>query len=421
MPVFTRDALEGSPLADLHAIASELGIDSFRRLRREDLVVAILERQPGGEPPADEPQAQAARPRRTRGGRGRARKPAEAEGTGPEEEAEEEPEAAREPEPRARGRRGGEGRRREEEREEGERAAEGVIEVLANGSGFIRVGGAGTTSDDDIYVSAAQVRRCELVSGDTIAGPVRRPRRSERYASLIRVETINGSPAEEVAAGTPYDELPAAFPGTPFAFKAKDATLKQIADLAPIGRGSRVSVVGAHAAGRSTTLRLLAIELAGEEDLDVSVVLAGARPEETGEWTAAEFAPSGVAGLATSAEAQLQAVERTIEAARRVAARGGHAAVIVDALDNLPAGAARRALAAARNIPDGGSLTVIAAAREPVGGETTVIALDAGASYAERRPVLEPAGSGTLRLELLVGARKATTIVKHRAKALAGD
>ncbi len=70
-------------------------------------------------------------------------------------------------------------------------------------------------------------------------------------------------------------------------------------------------------------------------------------------------------------------------------------------------------------MPDGGSLTVIAAGHAAVGGETTVITLDPAASYAARRPVLDPAGSATLRLEALVGARKATTIVKNRAKALA--
>ena len=445
MSVFTRDALEGSPLADLHAIASELGIDGFRRLRKDDLIGVILERQPGGVPAGDEAPAASdgdappPRPRRTRGGRGRSTSAVDADDDDvPEAAADEAADEDRERTPRSRSRRSegrrGEGRRRDGERREDDgtrdrdgardrdevdRTVEGVVDVLANGSAFIRVGGAGTTSDDDVYVSGAQVRRCELVSGDSIAGPVRRPRRSERYASLIRVETINGGAADEVAIGTPYDELPAAFPGTPIAFKAKDATLKQIADLAPIGRGSRVSVVGPHGSGRTTTLRLLAIELAAEEGVELAVVLAGSRPEEAAEWAAAELTPAASASLASSAEAQLQAVERAIDTGRRVAARGGHAAVVIDALDNLPAGAARRALAAARNVPDGGTLTVIAAAREQVGGETTVIALDGAASYAERRPVLDPAHSATLRLELLVGARKATTVVKNRAKASA--
>ena len=88
-----------------------------------------------------------------------------------------------------------------------ERTVEGVVELLGNGSGFVRVDPP-EPSDDDVYISAAQVRRCELVSGDVVTGPVRRPRRSERYPSLVRVDTINGTPADEVAEGTRYDDLP---------------------------------------------------------------------------------------------------------------------------------------------------------------------------------------------------------------------
>ena len=285
--------------------------------------------------------------------------------------------------------------------------------MLGNGSAFIRTGGE---ESGDVYISAAQVRRCDLVSGDRVAGPVRRPRRSERFASLIRVETINGTPAAEVSAGTPYDDLPAAFPSTPIAFVAKDPVLKQIADLAPIGRGSRVSVVGAPGSGRTSTVRALAVELAAQEGVEVHVVLSGARPEELAEWVAAELTPAAVATLAAGSETQAQVVDQVVDAARRSVARGAHAAVVIDALDHLPAGLARRALAAARNVPDGGSLTIVAAAREAVGGETTVIALDALAGLGEKHPVLDPVASHTLRVEALVGARKATTILKARLK-----
>ena len=89
---------------------------------------------------------------------------------------------------------------------------------------------------------------------------------------------------------------------------------------------------------------------------------------------------------------------------------------MIDALDQIAPAAARRALASARDIDGGGSLTVVAAAPAALGGETTVIALDAAAALAERRPVLDPRASGTLRTAVLVGARKATTIAKARAK-----
>lgn len=399
MSVLSRGALQDSPLADLHQIGSALGIDGYRRLRKDDLVDAILERQGGDDGDGGGESEPADRPTRARGRRGGRSRTAAA--TAAEPAAEQPP--ARERRSRAR-----------DKAQDGEVSIEGTVEILANGSGFIRLGEG--ESDDDVYISAAQVRRCDLVNGDRVGGPARRPRRSERFASLIRVETINGSPAEEVSAGTPYSELPAAFPSTPIAFAAKDPVLKQIADLAPIGRGSRVVVTGEPGSGRTTTLRALALELAAQDGVDVSVVLAGSRPEELAEWTAAELAPAAVSPLASSADAQAQAVEGVVDAARRSVARGGHAAVVIDSLDALPAAAAQRALAAARCVPDGGTLTVIAAARAPLGGETTVIALLPGGT--EKHPLLDPAASRTLRPEALVGTRKAATLLKNRAKAL---
>src|SRR6202011_5853777 len=98
---------------------------------------------------------------------------------------------------------------------------------LGNGSGFLRVNPP-EPSDQDVYISAAQVRRCELVTGDRVSGPVRPPRRSERYPSLIRVDTINDTPADEVTTGTHYDDLPAAFPTERLSFGSDDPTLKAI-------------------------------------------------------------------------------------------------------------------------------------------------------------------------------------------------
>src|SRR5204863_9530425 len=170
-----------------------------------------------------------------------------------------------------------------------DRVVEGVVELLGNGSGFVRVSPP-DPSDEDAYVSAAQVRRCELVSGDVVSGPVRRPRRSERYPSLIRVDTINGRPADEVAEGTRYEELPVAFPGERFELGGDDPTLKAIEWLTPFGKGSRVTIVGPARAGKSEALRRIAGALAAREDVSVSVVLAGARPEEAAEWAAGDVA-----------------------------------------------------------------------------------------------------------------------------------
>jgi transcription termination factor Rho len=234
----------------------------------------------------------------------------------------------------------------------------------------------------------------------------------------VRVATINGRPAEEVAEGTRFEDLPAAFPTERLELDADDPTLKAIEWLTPFGKGSRVAIVGPARAGKSEALRRLAATLAGRDGLELAVVLAGVRPEEAGEWADGRVAPAAVATLGASADAQAQAVERALEPAKRIAARGGDAVLLVDRLDGLPEGAARRLLAAARNIVDGGSLTVVATAAAPLGGETTVIVLDIALASTARFPALDLPASGTLRPELLVGGAGAEAIARARADAL---
>jgi transcription termination factor Rho len=423
MPVLSRDALEASPLADLHAIASELGIDGFRRLRKADLVGAILatsgsdDGEGDAAAPAAEPAAEEeARPARRRGGRGRKPKADEPPALAEAEEESEDGEREERPARRRGGRRDARGA--DGEGAEPEPAVEGVVELAGNGAAFLRVGADGEPADGDVYVSAAQVRRCELVDGDRVAGPVRRPRRSERYPSLVRVETINGAPAEEVSAGTPFDDLPATWPTERFALGSDDPTLKAIEWLTPLGRGSRATITGGPRAGKSEALRRLAGALAGQEGLDVCVLLLGARPEEAHAWREeGPVAPVAALTLAVAGDAQSHALERALDAAKRQVARGAHVVLLVDGLDGVHPPAARRALGAARAIPGGGSLTLVATSTRPLGGETTVVALDPARTQTGRFPALDLAAGGTLRPELLVGDAGAEEIAKARAKA----
>jgi transcription termination factor Rho len=451
MPVLDRSELEASPLADLHAIADQLGLDGFRRLRKAELIDAILgepsrpaggsggeaeEPSPGLDVAPDDGEARerseaGQRPRRRRLGRSRRSSGRQREEAGeplePDEGEDEDAgsdEAAERPR-RGRAARGERPARRgptEADEEEGEaeggaRIAEGVVELLGNGSAFLRVSPP-EPSDEDVYISAAQVRRCELISGDRVAGPVRMPRRSERYPSLVRIDTINGAPADEVSEGTRYEDLPVEYPRERLALGAADPTLEAIEWLTPLGRGSRASIVGAARAGKTETLRKVLAALSDREQLDTTVVLAGVRPEEITAWQEGRHAPAAALTFAASADAQTQAVERALDGARRVAARGGNALVVIDTLDGLPPQAARKALAAARKLRDGGSLTLIATATRPFGGETTVIALDVALTSAGRQPILDLAASGTLKPELLVGEDGAAAITRARAAAL---
>jgi transcription termination factor Rho len=425
MSVFDRASLEQSPLADLHAIASELSIDGYRRLRKGELVDAILARQSGEEISAggaeeisadgaeEDEEASPRRRRGRRGGRGRGGRTEKAadeetEAEDVEEDVQEDVEGPR-----------GEGPEEIEEQlgRAGDEIVAGMVELLPGGSGFVRVDPP-EPSDDDVYISAAQVKRCELVSGDRITGPRRPPRRSERFASLLRVDTINGQPAAEVADGARFDDLPVEFPSERFEFAGDDPTIKSIGEVVPIGRGSRVTIAGPPQAGKTEALKRLADWLGRQGDLQVWLVLAGVRPEEVGQWSGGPVEPAGIATLAASADAQAQAVEGVIEQARRMTARGAHAVVLIDTLEGVPPHLGRRALAAARKIVDGGSLTVIGTAPAPLGGETTVISLDPRRAASRLFPAIDVARSWTMRAELLVGESAAEAISRARADAL---
>ena len=438
MSILDRDSLEASPLADLHAIASELAIDGYRRLRRADLITAILEKQSGADAGAAEGEAE--EPVAPESGAGakesddKDEKDEKDDKDDKDEKDDKEDDAERTGARRRRGRRGGRSRSpraadteettdatADEEEDEGEESGaepvvEGVVELLAGGSGFVRVAPP-DPSDDDVYISSAQVKRCELVTGDRVTGPKRAPRRSERFASLIRIETINGRPASELADSTRFDDLPAAFPNERLKIGSEDPTLKAIEWLTPFGYGSRVTIVGPSRAGKSEALRRLAAALADREELTLTLVLSGVRPEEIAEYNDGPVTPAAAVSFAASEDAQNGAIEPAVDQARRLAARGANAVVLIDTLDGASPSTARKALAAARNIADGGSVTVIATATAPVGGETTVIGLDLGMASIGRFPALDLLASGTLRPELLLGEAGAEAIARARAEA----
>jgi transcription termination factor Rho len=407
MAVLQRKELEASPLADLHAIASELGLEGFRTMRKADLIGAILAAQGGegdstptasddrepDEVPSDEtlegPPGTAAPPtddadedssddtsEDTSDDTSEDTSDDTSEDTSDDESeaavdaVEEEPEVV-------------------EDEASDEPIAEGLLDILANGSGFLRVEPGGQ-SRSDVYVSPAQIRRCELRSGDDVSGPVRPPRRNERHPSLVRVETVNGAEAEPPEQRPWFGELIAVLPSERLSMPP---TLENV----PFGRGSRVAVGGPAGAGATTLLREVAKALSDQyPDQTVSVVLAGVRPEEVGEWRESGLPVAG-GSFERSPEAQAQAAELAVERAKRVVERGGHAAVVIDALSALPPGVRRRLFGAARATEEGGTLTIVAAS----GDDHEVL------RWASTRIVLEGEGriagdaSGTLRADRL--------------------
>lgn len=397
MSVLDRSELEQSHLADLHAIASELGIEGYRRLSRDDLIEAILAGDGGDEAddekPADEKPR--GRSRRLRLRRGRDEAPAEEDEAEPA--AETSPAGEDEPLEPTDGDDGAEvvldeqddsesaaDEPKAEEKEEDART--GVLDILPGGSGFMREDPF-VHAREDVYVSPAQIRRCELRAGDELSGPVRPPRRSERYPSLVRVESVNGQPADGIADRPYFDDLTPTF--------ATEA-LETVHGL-PFGKGSRVAVGGPPGAGATRLLREVTEALEG--DLDVLVVLAGVRPEEVTEWKRNENLTVAGGGFDRPPDELGQIADMAVERAKRIVERGGDAIVIVDGLDALAPAAARRVFGAARNTEEAGSLTVVAATGSA--GELQRLATTRVVLTAEG--TLDSGGSGTLRGELLAG------------------
>lgn len=394
MSVLDPRELQASPLADLHALAAELGLEGFRRLRKDDLVKQIVAAQGGEVPSSDDDDG--AESSLYADAAFKADEESDYRAPGAFEDDSEDlhesatsefPRDYQEPMPNWE-------REREEEpaEEREEDVRTGVLDVLPNGSGFIRAEPY-RQSREDVYVSPAQIRRCELRPGDEVAGPARPPRRNERHPSLVRVATVNGQDADTPSERARFDALTASWPS------ARLAGPGALADT-PYGKGSRVAIGGPPGAGASYLLRE-AVKVLRERhpELDVIVVLAGVRPEEVTDWreVGVEIAGGGYDG---SLDEQAQVAELAVQRAKRSVENGKDVVVVVDSLDALPAGTARRVFGAGRNAEEAGSLTILAStgtAAEPHRMATTHVTLEAREGET---PTIAP-GSGTLRRDLL--------------------
>jgi transcription termination factor Rho len=401
MPVLDRKELEESPLSDLHAIASELGIEGYRRLRREELIDQLAgdggakggkaadskKDDDGDDESPGRRRARRGRQQRRDGAPDEEKKPAP-RGGGRRKRAADEPKAETPAEADIEA-------DADAEDDQDAEPREGVLDILPNGSGFMRPDPF-AHSREDVYVSPAQIRRCELRPGDEIAGPVRSPRRNERHPSLVRIDKVNGGDAEKPAERLRFEDL------TPV-FATQALTSPDGLDAAPYGRGSRVAVGGPPGSGITTLLRRIVLALkAAHEDLDVTVVLAGVRPEEVTEWKRDSAVAIAGGGFDRPVDDQAQAAEIAIERGKRAAEAGRHAVVVIDGLDALPPSAARRVFGAARSTEEAGTLTVFAStgmAGEPLRLATTRIVLEPG-GVGPQPPQLAPT-SGTLRADLL--------------------
>jgi transcription termination factor Rho len=340
--------LDDLHLADLHELAAELGVPRFRLLRRAELISEIEARRGPGEPSVAEPEPEPEPDR--------------------ESELEPEPDRRQELEPEAERK----GAKPERERERLEEAATeevtGVLEITPQRYGFLRLNGL-ETNRDDVYISASQLRRCELRAGDEVSGPARSPRRGERHRALVHVDRVNGG--EPLATDRPeFEQLTPILPKRRLGLdlEPSDVLTRAAELLAPLAFGQRVLVIATPRSGRTTLLRGLARAVRGVEGPELIVLLIDERPEEATAWR--ESLPGAQLATATAELApaeQVRVAELALERARRRAEAGADVVLIVDSLSRLAvasghAAEVKRLFGSGRDLAEEGtgSLTVIA-------------------------------------------------------------
>jgi transcription termination factor Rho len=315
----------------------------------------------------------------------------------------------------------------------------GILDIVADGIGFLRSGDL-LPSADDIYVSQSQIRRFGLRAGDTVIGQVRPPKESEKYFGLLRVEAVNNVDPEKAKRRPWFDRLTPIFPLEQLMLETGQFPLStRLLDmLAPIGRGQRGLIVSPPKAGKTTILKQIANGVTGNHtDLHLMVVLIGERPE-------------GVTDMARSVEAEVMAAtfdepvqhhvrvaEMALERAKRLVEIGQDVVILADSITRLaraynlvvpPSGRTlsggidpaalyppKRFFGAARNIEEGGSLTIIATCLVDTGSRmddviyeefkgTGNMEMQLNRKLADRRlfPAIDIERSSTRREELLL-------------------
>lgn len=328
----------------------------------------------------------------------------------------------------------------------------GVLEVHAEGFGFLRSPADNfLPGQDDIYVSQSQIRRFKLQTGDTVIGLVRPPKEGERYLALLRVESVNGEPP---GMDTPsFDSLTAIYPDDRIPLE-QVPQLKAVDLAAPMGLGQRGILVAPARTGRVELMRALADMLTADEDLHVTVLLVGERPEEIHEWRKESRAEIVATPFDEPPARHVQVADIVFERARRMVERGDDAVLLVDSLTRLlrfclaeipPSGRTvggvdtaalhriRRYLGAARALEEGGSLTVIGVVSGDVEHDMDRVLLDdlrdvvnweltLSRDLADRgvRPPIDLQRSGTRREERLLDPAEVEARRKWRGE-LTGD
>ncbi|MCS7086055.1 MAG: transcription termination factor Rho, partial [Bacteroidia bacterium] len=335
--------------------------------------------------------------------------------------------------------------RRRDEIPESEYAisSQGVLEIVEEGYGFLRSSEYNYfPSPDDIYVAPGQVKAFGLKTGDTVCGLIRPPRENERYFALIQVETVNGRKLEEVRDRINFDHLTPLFPNERFKLttghRTDDLSLRVLELFAPIGKGQRGLIVAQPKTGKTILLQKLANAIAqNHPEVYLIVLLIDERPEEVTDMARNVKAEVVSSTFDEPAERHVQVAKIVLEKAKRLVECGHDVVILLDSIIRLarahntvtPASGKiltggvdayalhkpKRFFGAARNVENGGSLTILATALIDTGSKmdevifeefkgTGNMELQLDRRLANRRiyPAIDVLASGTRHEELLM-------------------
>jgi transcription termination factor Rho len=275
--------------------------------------------------------------------------------------------------------------RQAEAEKEGLEVRGGILEIMSEGVGFLRQNYQ--VGPDDVYVSQAQLRRYDLRSGDLVIGHVRPPRESEKHWGLLKVESINAVPAEEARSRPEFDKLTPIFPNIRYDLEVDRGALSNrlINLVAPIGRGQRGMIVSPPKAGKTTILKQIANAISSQyPDVHLIMALIGERPEEVTDVDRTVDAEVVASTFDEPVSSHVRTAEIALERAKRLVEIGRDVVILMDSLTRLaraynlvvnPSGRTlsggmdpsalyppKRFFGAARNLEEGGSLTIIATA-----------------------------------------------------------
>ena len=321
---------------------------------------------------------------------------------------------------------------------------EGVVEVLPDGFGFLRSPDSNyLAGPDDIYISPSQIRKFSLRTGDTVEGEIRSPQEGERYFALLKVNTINFEDPEQTKHKVNFDNLTPLYPNERLKLEIEDPTRKdfspRIIDIvSPIGKGQRALIVAPPRTGKTVLLQNIAQSITSNHpECYLIVLLIDERPEEVTDMQRSVRGEVVSSTFDEPASRHVQVAEMVIEKAKRLVEHGRDVVILLDSITRLgrayntvvPSSGKvltggvdanalqrpKRFFGAARNIEEGGSLTIIATAlidtgsrmdevifEEFKGTGNSEIILDRKVSDKRVFPSIDITRSGTRKEELLV-------------------